>query len=176
MGNIPLTECYMNLRSALIIGVPSRFPIRACAKRRETVAGCTSKRRAPSAAVLLPLETILNDFILLLWSEFRTAAADAPSPCVGPNRRFGKRPHQNQHGYEILCQTSSDLVITQVLHACQNVCIPASGSRLRKRQSRSILLIMRQCIICRGLFPVSLLSPSTSPSWQRNTGGRKGSG
>jgi len=33
--------------------------MRACAKRRETVAGCTSKRRAASAAVLLPLETIL---------------------------------------------------------------------------------------------------------------------
>ena len=33
--------------------------MRACAKRREIVAGCTSKRRAASAAVFFPLETIL---------------------------------------------------------------------------------------------------------------------
>jgi hypothetical protein len=45
--------CHSAYRFAIAVSM------RACAKRRETVAGCTSKRRAASAAVLLPLETIL---------------------------------------------------------------------------------------------------------------------
>src|SRR6266436_619850 len=52
----------------------------ACAKSREMVAGWTLNRRAASAAVFLPFETILNYFDLLLWSEFRTAAADSALP------------------------------------------------------------------------------------------------
>jgi hypothetical protein len=61
---------------------------RACAKRRQTVAGCTSKRRAASARSSTP-RNHLNDFRLLLWSELRTAAADASLPASAFQTHLG---------------------------------------------------------------------------------------